>query len=244
MTANPRFWLFGGIVVSLLIAVIAWSVVISPRMEAVAQTREETEEIQTQTERTMFQVRELQQQAKDLPAQVRALEKIQRRIPSSVNVPALLRQIQRSARKNDIAIDNLTPGQITVFATVEETPADDSANTTSEEPTPAPDTTAAPAQDQATTDLGQTTLPKGVGLSYVPISIGITGEFGSVQGFTDAIENLHRAYLITQVDLARTTATDGELDNALTVTYETRVFVTSDRLRDLPDEALESSGVK
>ncbi len=243
MTSNPRFWLFGGILASLLIAVLAWSVVISPRMEAVAQTREETEEIQTQTERTMFEVRELQQQAEDLPAQVRALEKIQRRIPSSVNVPGLLRQIQRSARKNDVTIDNLTPGQITVFATVEEAPAGDSANTTSEEPAPAPDTTAA-APDQATTDLGQTTLPKGVGLSYVPISIGITGEFGSVQGFTDAIENLHRAYLITQVDLARTTATDGELDNALTVTYETRVFVTSDRLRDLPDEALESSGVK
>ncbi|MEZ5119598.1 MAG: type 4a pilus biogenesis protein PilO [Candidatus Nanopelagicales bacterium] len=239
MTSTPRFWLISGILASLVLAVIGWNFLVSPRMEAVAQTRADTEELNVQTERTMAQVRQLRAQAEDLPAQIRTLERMQRRIPSSVNVPALLREVQRAAKGHGVVIDSLTPGQITVFTATGEN-APDATSTSSDDPNATPDATAAPKPTPEATDLGQGSLPKGVGLSYVPITITATGDFPSVRAFTSDIEQLKRAYLITGLDLAR--GTDVKTGRDLSVTLETRVFVANDRLRNLPDKALDAVG--
>lgn len=239
MTSTPRFWFAGGALIALLLAALGWSMVVGPRMDAVAQTRAEAEELDQQSERVMLQVRQLQQQAKDLPEQIRALERIQRRIPDSVDVPALLRDIQRSARAHRVVVEALTPGKITVFSVTDVTgDGSTSSSTSADEPSAAPDATT-PAPQPSETDLGQGTVPQGTGLSYVPISITATGDFGAIRSFTQEIETLQRAYLTTGVELARTDATDSKVDNPLTLTLDTRVFVASDRLKELPSEALD-----
>ncbi len=145
MTSTPRFWIIAGVLASLVLAALGWNFLISPRMEAVAQTRTEAEELNTQTERTMFQVRQLKEQAQDLPAQIRTLKRMQRRIPSSVDVPALLREVQRSAKEEGVVIETLTPGQITVFTTTEQdSSGSSSSSSSSDEPRAAPDSTPAP----------------------------------------------------------------------------------------------------
>ena len=64
-----------------------------------------------------------------------------------------------------------------------------------------------------------------------------------MQAFTAEIEELQRAYLITGVQLAREqTAEQTKQANTLAVTLETRVFLASDRLRNLPAKALEQVG--
>lgn len=241
MTSTPRFWLVGGIVASLLLAALGWTMVISPRMEAVAQTRTEAEDLTSQTDMVLAQVKQLQAQAEELPEQIKALQRIQRRIPSSVDVPVLLRDIQRAAKAHDVTIDTLTPGRITVF-TVAEEPETSSSGSTSSDPAATPDQNA-PAPQPTPTELGQGNLPDGVGLSYVPISITANGEFTDVQAFTAEIEELQRAYLVTGVQLAREqTAEQTKRANTLAVTLETRVFLASDRLRNLPAKALEQVG--
>lgn len=234
MTGNPRSWLVGGAVASVLLLVLGWLLVISPRMDAVAQTRQQAQDLQTQTDVTMAQVRQLQRQAEDLPAQIKALSRIQRQIPSSVDVPALLRDIQRVAARHDVDVTTLTPGEITVFAAETQTGAQDAA--------PQPETVTQPSSPPAPTptagDLGQGQLPEGVGLSYVPITITASGGFQDLTLFTAEIEELQRAYLITGVQLTRGEADpDRPQANPLTVTLETRVFVASDRLRELPAKA-------
>lgn len=238
MTSTPRFWFVGGALLALLLAALGWSMVLSPRMDAVAQTRDEAEQLDLQTERVMLQVRELQQQAKDLPDQIRALERIQRRIPDSVDVPELLRDIQRSARAHDVVVEALTPGEITVFSSTEDTGNEGTSTTSSDDPAATPDATA-PAPQPTQTDLGQGKVPQGTGLSYVPISVTAAGDFADLQSFTREIETLQRAYLITGVELARADATDSKADNPLTITLDTRIFVASDRLKELPSDALD-----
>lgn len=241
MTSTPRFWFIGGIVASLLLAALGWTMVISPRMEAVAQTRTEAEDLTSQTDMVWAQVRTLQAQAEELPEQIEALQRIQRRIPSNVDVPALLRDIQRSAKAHDVTIDTLTPGRITVF-TVAEEPEAPASGSTSSDPAATPDPKA-PAPEPTPTEMGQGNLPEGVGLSYVPITITAAGEFVDVRAFTAEIEELQRAYLITGVQLAREQAAEeSKRANTLAVTLETRVFLASDRLRNLPDKALEQVG--
>lgn len=241
MTSSPRFWMVGGIAASVLLLVLGWLLLISPRMQAVAETRQQAVDLQQQTDTTMAQVRKLQQQAQDLPAQIRALARIQRQIPSSVNVPALLRDIQRVAKRHDVEISTLTPGTITVFQAAEES----NSQTSPSEPVASPDAATKPTPKQLPEDLGQGRLPDGVGLSYVPISITAGGEFNDVKLFTAEIEELRRAYLITSVQLSRGQA-DAEKpqSNPLDIALETRVFVASDRLRNLPARARDELGAR
>lgn len=237
---NPRFWLFGGVLAAMLVAALGWTFLVSPRMEAVAETREQAVQLDDQATMITSQAHQLQTQAQTLPEQIQALERIQRKIPSSVDVPALLRDIQRTAKATGVTIETLTPGQITVFVVEEPTPvATDTSS--SDEVQASPDPTAARPQPTPT-DLGQGKLPEGVGLSYVPLSIAATGEFSDLQRFTSLIENLQRAFLITGVQLARSSGTDIKGKNPLQLTLDTRVFVTSDRLRNLPDQALQQVG--
>lgn len=237
-TSNPRFWLVGGILAGLALLALGWSLLISPRMQAVAQTREEAVELQDQAVIIQAQAQQLQRQAEDLPEQIRALRRIQSKIPAAVDVPALLRDIQRLGKASGIKIDSLTPGQITVFSAQEE-PAAPTTTSSDAEAQPTPDATQ-PAPQPTPTDLGQDRLPKGVGLSYVPVTITATGEFSDLVRFTNEVETLQRAYLITGVQLTRSTATeDDKLSNPLTMVLDSRVFVANDRLRNLPDQALQ-----
>lgn len=235
---SPRFWLLGGVLAALVILALGWTLLISPRMQAVAETREQAVELQDQALLIQGQAQQLQLQAQDLPEQIRALRRIQAKIPSQVNVPALLRDVQRLARQSGVHVDALTPGQITVFATEEPPPTTTSSDS---EPAASPDATQA-APEPTPTDLGQGKLPQGVGLSYVPVQVSVTGEFADLTRFTRDVESLQRAYLITGVQLTRSTTsteTDAKSANPLNLILDTRIFVTTDRLRNLPDQALQ-----
>lgn len=247
-TSNPRFWIIGGILSSLLLAALAWTAVLSPRFARVAATNDQAVQLQDQAQMVRVQAQQLQKQAEDLPAQIAALQRIQKRIPASVNVPALLRDIQRLARENDIVIDSLAPGQITVFSAQEQRSNSSTSSSSDAEAAEGeqanPDATAAaPAPQPSATDLGQGALPQGVGLSYVPVTINATGEFADITRFTSRVESLQRAYLITGVQLSRTTAgEDKKMNNPLALVLDTRVFVTDDKLRNLPQQALDEVG--
>lgn len=245
MTANPRTWLIGGIIASVLLALLGWTAVVNPRMQAAAQTRDEAVELEDQSQVVMAQVRQLQQQAQDLPEQVAALEQIQQRIPSSVDVPALLRDIQRSAQVHNVKVDSLTPGEITVFSASEQQ-AGTGSTASSGDPVATPDATA-PAPQASPSEMGQGSLPDGVGLSYVPITVTVTGDFQNLRSFTQSLEQLQRAYLVTGVKLARAstdtaTTAPSTAGSDLSMTVETRVFVANDRLRNLPAQAREQVG--
>lgn len=238
-TSNPRFWLIGGILAALLVAALGWTFVISPRMQAVAQTREQAIELDDQATMITAQAHQLQVQAQSLPEQIRALRRIQRKIPSAVDVPALLREIQVTAKVTGVTLDSLTPGQITVFAVAEPEPVATTDTSSSDEAQASPDPTQTAKPEPTPTDLGQGKLPEGVGLSYVPLTITATGQFADLQRFTARVENLQRAFLITGVQLARASSTETKAKNPLQLTLDTRVFVANDRLRDLPDQALQ-----
>ncbi len=240
--SNPRFWLFGGILTALVLAALSWTFIVSPRMQAVAETREQAIELDDQATLITAQAHQLQIQAESLPEQIRALERIQRKIPAAVDVPALLRDIQSTAKATGVRIDSLAPGQITVFTVEEPEPAATQDSTSSDEAQASPDPTQTAKPEPTPTDLGQGKLPQGVGLSYVPLTISATGEFSDLQRFTSRVENLQRAFLITGVQLARASTTESKATNPLLLTLETRVFVANDRLRDLPDQALQQMG--
>jgi Tfp pilus assembly protein PilO len=222
-----------------MVMALAWTLLISPRLAAVAQTRDQTVELQDQATLIRIQAQQLQRQAEDLPAQIRALRRIQSKIPSTVNVSALLREIQRLGRINNVTIDSLAPGEITVFSVQAPSTEAPSSDANSEQASPE---AAAPAPQPAPTDLGQGRLPQGVGLSYVPVTVTATGEFSDLVNFTAQLESVQRAYLITGVQLSRASSSTEGKANPLTLVLETRVFVANDRLRSLPDEALEKAG--
>ena len=229
MKNNPRFWQVGGLLAVLIVGYVGWMLVVSPVFSAVAQTREETEATDKQTETVMFQTRQLAEQAKDLQEQIDALLRIRAKIPKDVNVPKLMRTIQAEARMEGVELDSLTPGQITLFQ-VEVTPSPTSTSEAAPDPTPS----SKPQPVPTPTNLGQGVAPKNTGVAYVPLSLSGQGTYGSIRRLTARLEQQQRAFLVTLLEVAR--QSDTTTDQPLQFTMEARVFVLNGDEVKLPTE--------
>ena len=127
MRNNPRFWLIGGMLFVLMVGFAGWMLVVNPVFGAVSQTNEEIDTTDRTTDTVMAQTRQLAEQKEDLERQIDLLMRIRAKIPKDVNVPRLMRTIQAEARAENVELDSLQPGQITLFKVAAE-PATTSAS--------------------------------------------------------------------------------------------------------------------
>lgn len=115
MKNNPRFWLVGGLILVIMVGFAGWMLVVNPVYGAASQTRSEVDATERKTDAVMAQTRQLAQQAEDLEQQIEVLMRIRAKIPKDVNVPRLMRTIQAEARAENVDLNSLQPGQITLF---------------------------------------------------------------------------------------------------------------------------------
>lgn len=115
MKNNPRFWLVGGLILVIMVGFAGWMLVVNPVYGAASQTRSEVDATEHKTDAVMAQTRQLAQQAEDLEQQIEVLMRIRAKIPKDVNVPRLMRTIQAEARAENVDLNSLQPGQITLF---------------------------------------------------------------------------------------------------------------------------------
>jgi Tfp pilus assembly protein PilO len=234
MKNNPRFWLIGGLLFVLMVGFAGWMLVVNPVYGAVSQTREEIDATDNRTESVMAQTRQLAEQMQDLERQIEILERIRAKIPKDVDVPRLMRTIQAQARAENVELDSLQPGQITLFKATPKPTASSTApeSTASDEPSKA-------APEPTPSNLGQGVAPKNTGVAYVPLTLSGQGSYRSVQRLTARLEQQQRAFLVTTLDMNRQTDTDaaGELE----FTVQARVFVLNGDAVQLPAE-LQAGG--
>jgi hypothetical protein len=117
-------------------------------------------------------------------------------------VPRLMRTIQAEARAENVELDSLQPGQITLFKVAPEPTTSSTApeSTASDQPSKA-----APAPTPS--NLGQGVAPKNTGVAYVPLTLSGQGSYQSIQNLIARLEQQQRAFLITVMDVNRQTDT-------------------------------------
>ena len=233
MRNNPRFWLIGGLLFVLMVGFAGWMLVVNPVYGAVSQTREEVDTTDSRTDAVMAQTRQLVEQMADLERQIEILERIRAKIPKDVNVPRLMRTIQAEARSENVELDSLQPGQITLFKVVPKPAASSTApeSTASDQPQTAPQPTPS--------NLGQGVAPKNTGVAYVPLTLSGQGSYQAIQRLIARLEQQQRAFLVTVLDINR--QTDSQAKASLEFTMQARVFVLNGDAVQLPAE-LQSGG--
>ena len=234
MKNNPRFWLVGGLILVIMVGFAGWMLVVNPVYGAASQTRSEVDATEHKTDAVMAQTRQLAQQAEDLEQQIEVLMRIRAKIPKDVNVPRLMRTIQAEARAENVDLNSLQPGQITLSKV-----APSPTPTASESPSGESEKPKAAAPEPTPSNLGQGVAPRNTGVAYVPLTLSGQGSYRAVQKLIARLEQQQRAFLVTVLDINR--QTDSEAGTSLEFTMQARVFVLNGDAVQLPAE-LETGG--
>jgi Tfp pilus assembly protein PilO len=211
--------------------VAGWFLVVSPKRAAADAVRVQIVDVERNVALTQARLAELKRKAADLPAQQDALDKLQQKIPEGPQLPTLQRALATSARTAGVTLVTTAPGAPSVFAGAQATPGETQQPSAAATQTP----TGAATPTAAAKDVVYT----------VPLSIVVTGEYGSVQRFVGLLEQLQRALLVQGFSLEHVkdaggadTATPGSLN----LSIKGQVFVSSAEAATLSTPSAATAG--
>lgn len=208
MNAKTSTWVGGTVVLSVLVAALAWFLALSPTLAAASTARADTETAEMRNVQLQAQLTELEAQAATLGDRKNELAVIQRQIPTDAEISAYVRTLQATAESTGVTIvqlDTADPESIAPAAPPAgaEAPAD-------------PSTEGEVAADAATTDSDGTgddaaagdtapAAPSGPqpveGFTGVQLSITVVGNPAAGLAFLNAVQVLQeRLFLVTDYD--------------------------------------------
>jgi type IV pilus assembly protein PilO len=116
-----RLWIFGGVAVVLVLAVISWLFVISPKYAEADTVRTEAADTELKISQLRKRIAELEKDRARLPEFKRTLERNRHALPADSGVPDFLRQLQSSGDALDVSVGGVNvsaPQLVNGFTTV------------------------------------------------------------------------------------------------------------------------------
>jgi type IV pilus assembly protein PilO len=116
-----RLWIFGGVAVVLVLAIISWFFVISPKYAEADTVRTAAADTQLKTVSLRKRIAELEKDSAKLPQFRRTLERNRNALPADSGVPDFLRQLQRSGDALNVTVGGVNvsaPQLVSGFTTV------------------------------------------------------------------------------------------------------------------------------
>lgn len=177
----------GGVV--LLVLVVGYLLVLSPRMSEVDEIKAQTESTRQSNQVVATTIADLEQKEAGLDDRRRVAAALAERFPSSVRQAAMFADIRDAAARAGIADEDVTALTPTVPVAVGSLGADGSVTL--------PQTDAAPV----------------TGLATMEVAATVTGTRAQLRSFLAAMEDQERSYLFDTAGLSAATA-DGSTDGA------------------------------
>ncbi len=210
MRARTQYLMAAGLVLGVLVA--GWFIFIGPKVSATNEARGQTRTAVESAMALQVQLAMLRQEVPGLPAQQQRLRAFETRIPPTVALPELIRQLSAVAQSSQVEIVNLTPATPSTptpsFAPAPSPSGSAGAPSPSSRPSPnVPPAAVTPGLAYpavpATTP-GTTPGPSGTVARYriVPITMVVTGTYFLLENFLTAVETMQRAVVFTSVALA------------------------------------------
>jgi hypothetical protein len=164
----------------------------------------------------------VKKQSEELPAQEAVLAEIQQRMPPTVALPTLIRNLTTVAGNANVVVASVTPGlPVPVaqpVAAVVASPADaESENGEGGEPEDSGESgsepsSAAPAE------------PIGPQVEAVSLNITACGSFAQLRNYLREIESMKRVAAVSNVSISKGACGEGSPDDALTAAITAHVF--------------------
>ncbi|MFL6137822.1 MAG: type 4a pilus biogenesis protein PilO [Frankiaceae bacterium] len=213
-----------------VLAIVAggWFVLVSPQRSKVTTLHQQAANQQQQNGQLSTEIARLKAESRDLPAEQARLAAIARQLPPNPAMPALVTDLTKAAKRAEVDLQVIAPqapaaygSSASVQLSAPVAPARPSGTTGSTTTTGSGSTSTTTPGSTSTTTSGSTAtttsgsaasttpgastltgsaVPVG-GLYQIPMSVTVVGTYYQVTQFINQLENLHRAYLVTQLNV-------------------------------------------
>jgi type IV pilus assembly protein PilO len=224
-------WRVVGIVGAVLLLVASWFAVISPTLQSAAALEDETVSQEQASSQLRSRISLLKKQSEELPAQEAILAEIQQRMPPTVALPTLIRNLTTVAQQANVLVASVTPSQPAPVAqpvVVTATPVDD------------PEAQDAGDSGEAGEDPPSSAVaapPMGPQVQAVSLNITACGTFAQLRNYLREIESMKRVAAVSNVSISKGSCTEGSAEDDLTASVVAHVFT-------LPNANPESAAVE
>jgi len=216
-------WRVGGVAAALLLLVAAWFAIISPTLQSAAALEVETASQQAASQQLESRISLLKKQSEELPAQEAILAEIQQRMPPTVALPTLIRNLTTVAGNANVVVASVTPGQpvpveqpvAAVAPTVEA--ADSEEDSEGESSGDSDDTS-------SSTSAAEPAPPTGPQVQAVSLNITACGTFAQLRNYLREIESMKRVAAVSNVSISKGSCAEGSPEDDLTATLTAHVF--------------------
>lgn len=222
---NLRRWSALTAVAAALVLIAGWFLLVSPKRSDAAALQQQAVAVQQQNGEANGQLAELRSRAKLIPRKRAALAALRLRLPDSAELPQLIRSLARTSTSAGVELQSIVPGPVTpLVAPTVAAPAPSGATPDTTTPTPAPSASGAAG-----------TIDAASSLSYVNLTLVVSGGFFDTEEFLSGLEGGARSFLISGVTMSTADASSGDASSGssgaggslttLTTTVTGQVFV-------------------
>jgi Tfp pilus assembly protein PilO len=224
-------WRVGGIAAAVLLLVGAWFALISPTMQKAAALEVETASQQAASEQLRSRISLLKKQSEELPAQEAILAEIQQRMPPTVALPTLIRNLTTVAKNANVVVASVTPGRPTPIAApvVAVAPPPDSESSSSDE------------SSDSSTDAPEPVAPEAPQVQAVSLNISACGTFAQLRNYLREIESMKRVAAVSSVSISRGACAEGAAEDDLTAAITAHVFTLPNANADSTEADADST---
>lgn len=244
--AKSRQYVVLAVLLSLVVLVVGWMFVVSPKKAEAAELRSQAESEESLHATLQQQITMLKEDEKRLPEFEARLAEIAQEMPGEPAIPSLIRELIAAADKANVDLRDVSPGSpeevVVAPPTMPTTPTTPSTGTTPGAPAADGSATGAPATGAATPGAATTGAPAAPAptesLTRIPLSITVVGTYDELKAFLLNVEELRRALLVRGLDISigdplqvnaagadgETAANPNEYDGRLTVVLSGNVF--------------------
>lgn len=174
-----RLWVIGGSAVAVLVAAIAWLVVVRPELSKASALRAATDSARAENSALQAKIATLQGERANMRSLTRSLGQAQAALPLDSALAAFTRQVSAQAAAAHVTVTGITAGLPTAVGAVSPTgtpPAQDGSTASAATPS---STAAAPAAG--------TTGPAG-GVYSIPVTVVVNGSSAGDLAFLHALQ--------------------------------------------------------
>lgn len=104
-----RKWIFGGIAVAVLVALVGWFFVVSPARSAADETWLEVELQRQANDQATARLAQLEKQSTEVPAKLAEVESVKRKMPAEPRQADLVRSVEQQAATAGVELTGITP---------------------------------------------------------------------------------------------------------------------------------------
>lgn len=185
---KSRQWTIGTALVALVVLVVGMMLFVQPRRSQASALKDQTATQETANQSLQAKIANLKAQQQDLPKQQAVLDTIRQQIPTTPNLPSLVRSLTDLAKSTGVELVALAPAN----------------------PQPLTEAKSSATGGSAGTAPSSGTTPSGAGVAsnvqQIPIKITVIGSYTELTTFLNRLETLQRALAVQEVNVSLASA--------------------------------------